>query len=77
MSARWAVGAGDRIISHGSWPACSPDLTTCNLYLWGNIKDKVYKTNPYTEEELKENTQREILVVLQEQLLQVNSNLFK
>jgi hypothetical protein len=25
------------------------------------LKDKVYRTNPYTEKELKENTRREIL----------------
>jgi hypothetical protein len=45
---------GGRIISRGLRPALSPDLIPCNAYLWGNFKDKVYRTNPQTEEELKE-----------------------
>jgi hypothetical protein len=24
---------GDRIISHGLWPACLPDRTTCDLFV--------------------------------------------
>jgi hypothetical protein len=36
----------------------------------------MYRTNPYTEEKLKENM-REILKVTREELLQVNSNQFK
>jgi hypothetical protein len=40
------------------WPACSPDLTPCNFYLWGNLRDKVYRMNPHTEEELKKHTKR-------------------
>jgi hypothetical protein len=38
----------DHIISHGSWPSCSPDLTPCDFYSWGNLKDKVCETNPHT-----------------------------
>jgi hypothetical protein len=37
---------GDRTVSRGLWPARSPDLTPCNFYLWGNLKDKVYRINP-------------------------------
>jgi hypothetical protein len=51
---------GDRIISRGFWAARSPDLTGYDFYLWGNFKDKLYRTNPHTEEELKENTRKEI-----------------
>jgi hypothetical protein len=29
---------------------------TCNFYLWGNLKYKVYKNNPHTLEELRNNT---------------------
>jgi hypothetical protein len=67
---------GDKIISHGLWPAYSPDLTPCDFYLRSDLKDGVYVMNPYTEEELKENLEREILEVSLEEL-QVNSNLFK
>jgi hypothetical protein len=63
---------GNRIISCGLWPAQSPELTSCDFYLWGNLKDKVHRTNPDMEEELKENIQREILEVCQKVLLQVN-----
>ena len=27
--------------STGLWPPRSPDLSTCDFYLWGNLKDKV------------------------------------
>jgi hypothetical protein len=41
------------------------------------LKGKVYRTNSYTEEEMKENIRREILKVPQKELLRMNSNLFK
>jgi len=34
-----------RVISHGcdyEWPPRSPDLTPCDFYLWGIVKDMVY-----------------------------------
>jgi hypothetical protein len=40
---------GSRIINHGSWPACSPGLTSCDFYLWRIWKEKVYRTNPNTK----------------------------
>jgi hypothetical protein len=54
---------GDRIISRGLWPAHSPDLNPCDFYLWGNLKQKVYKTNPHTIEELKENIRHELSAI--------------
>jgi hypothetical protein len=54
---------GDRIISCGLWPARSPDLYPCDFYLWGNLKQKVYKTNPHTTEELKENIRNELSAI--------------
>lgn len=41
------------IISHGIWPARSPDLTTPDYYLWGALKGWVYKNNPHNLDELK------------------------
>jgi hypothetical protein len=46
--------SGDRIISRGLWTEPSPDLTTREFYLWGNLKNKIYRMKPHTEEELKE-----------------------
>lgn len=36
-----------------AWPPRSPDLTPLDFFLWGAIKNKVYKTRPRTLEELK------------------------
>jgi hypothetical protein len=44
------------------------DLNPCTFYLWGNLKDWVYRTNPHTEEELKEKVEKEILEIPQEEL---------
>jgi hypothetical protein len=51
-------GVGDRIISGGLWPARSPGITTCDIYLWCNFKKKIYRTNAHEEEELKKNMER-------------------
>ena len=47
---RW-IGRGSNSLS---WPARSPDLSPCDFFLWGAIKDKVYKAKPRTIEDLKE-----------------------
>jgi hypothetical protein len=36
-------------------------LILLHATFWDNWKDEVYRMNPHSEEELKENTQREIL----------------
>jgi hypothetical protein len=43
----------ERTVSKGLWPPRSPDLSTCDFYLWGYMKGKVYETNPHTLDELK------------------------
>lgn len=35
------------------WPARSPDLSMCDFFLWGYLKEKVFKHRPHTLEELK------------------------
>jgi hypothetical protein len=67
---------GDRIISSGIWPACSPDLKPCDFFLLGLFEGKVYKSNPRTEE-LKENIHREIANIPTEELQNVNQNVFR
>ena len=52
----------------------SPDLTVCDFYLWGNLKNKVYQNNPHTLEELKDNIKREITAIPDEELMPVNRN---
>ena len=36
------------------WPARSPDLTPCDFFLWGYLKNIVYKDRPATIEQLRE-----------------------
>lgn len=44
------VNFRDRWMGRGSWnlpwPPYSPDLTPCDYFLWGHIKDLVYTTQP-------------------------------
>ncbi|KAJ4436748.1 hypothetical protein ANN_16880 [Periplaneta americana] len=38
---------GERLIPHGgliAWPPRSPDLTSCEFFIWGSMKDMVYST---------------------------------
>jgi hypothetical protein len=67
---------GDRIISSGTWPARSPDLNHCYSFFRGCFKDRVYNSNPRTEE-VKENIRREIANIPAEQLQRVNQNTFR
>ena len=39
----------DRVIALNQpveWPPRSPDLTPCDFFLWGYLKNKVYRTPP-------------------------------
>lgn len=46
---RW-IGRGGPI----PWPARCPDLTPCDFYLWGHMKNLVYATPPNNVEDLRE-----------------------
>jgi hypothetical protein len=46
-------------------------------YLWGTIKENVYRSNLHTFEELKENIQKEVFSVSQEELECVNVNIYR
>ena len=44
-----AVFGNNRIIGLGhdvEWPPRSPDLTPCDFFMWGYLKDKVFSTGP-------------------------------
>lgn len=60
---------GDRVISLKSdfeWAPHSPDLSPPDFFLWGYLKDRVYKNRPHTLLELKENIRVEIAAISQE-----------
>ena len=54
---------GKRVIAKGfkekfgegiNWPPYSPDLSACDFFLWGFLKDKVYKSSINSKEELRD-----------------------
>jgi hypothetical protein len=45
---RW-IGRGGPV----DWPAYSPDLTPCDFWLWGMVKDQVYSAPMRTLDDLK------------------------
>ena len=53
------------------------DLTAYDFYLWGNLKNKVYKTNPHTLDELKQNIRTEINAISEAELMSVNANFLR
>lgn len=68
---------GDRIISKGSqfaWPPRSPDLSAPDFFLWGYLKERVYRNKPRSIEELKENIRNEIAALGPEILEKVMDN---
>ena len=56
-SLEWLSGHFDaRIISRRSaipWPAHSPDLTPLDFFLWGELKSRVYESEPESLDDLK------------------------
>ncbi|GBN40757.1 hypothetical protein AVEN_182366-1 [Araneus ventricosus] len=51
---RWIGRSGDADDVFCSWPPRSPDLTPCDFFLWGSVKDRVcVPPMPKTIEELK------------------------
>ncbi|PNF41627.1 hypothetical protein B7P43_G07619, partial [Cryptotermes secundus] len=39
---RWIGRVGEVDVALFTWPPRSPDLTPCDFFLWGYIKDRVY-----------------------------------
>lgn len=49
-------------------PPYSPDLNPCDFFLWGHLKDRVYRENPGTIDALKESIERETRGISQDTL---------
>jgi flagellar biosynthesis regulator FlaF len=58
----------DYVFNHSLWPSRFPDLTPSEIYLCGNLKDKMYKINPHILEEPRNNIRCEISAVSGEEL---------
>lgn len=66
---------GRRVKSRVMWPPRLPDLNTCDFYLWGTLKVKVYVKNPHSLEELQENIRHDISIPVR-QLRRLSRNMF-
>jgi hypothetical protein len=40
-----------------SWPPCSPDINIYDYYIWGYIRDRLYRTNPHTVQGLQDESE--------------------
>jgi hypothetical protein len=69
---------GNRVVSRFSdipWPPRSPDLSVCDFFLWGYLKNRVYTTRVRTLDELKQRIQDEIRGIPAEMLQRALWNL--
>ena len=48
------------VVQCENWPPRSPDLTPCDYFLWGHLKNKVYSTPPENTGELRERIFNEV-----------------
>jgi hypothetical protein len=65
----------DHIISKNLWPPRSPDLTSPDFFLWGYLKETVYKNSPRTLVDLKRNIEEAVKKITTETLLHVSRNM--
>jgi len=56
------------------WPPRSPDLSACDIFLWGYLKSKVYVRKPRIVDDPKVSIRKEIVTVPQEILVNVIQN---
>ncbi len=63
---------GERIVK---WPHRSPDLSPLDYFLWGYLKNTVYKNAPTTLEPLKNKIEEEMNKILRVTLKHVFKNL--
>lgn len=77
---------GERVIALGyrevtgggiEWPPYSPDLTPCDFFLWGYLKDRVYAQGPQSIDDLKNIIVAEIQAIEIDMILKVFRNFEK
>ena len=68
---RW-IGRNSRLVQ---FPPRSPDLTPLDFFLWGFVKEKVYKSRPTNAEELRERITAACAEITPQQLCNVMINL--
>ena len=58
-----------------SWPARSPDLNPADFWLWGMLKQRVYRRKPGNLAEMKSLITEEISKITVDELLNATSNI--
>lgn len=58
------------------WPARSSDLSPLDYFLWGHVKDRVYKTKPQNLDDIRNRIQQEIQQIPQDTLQRVVSHFY-
>ena len=66
-----------RLISRGLWPPRSPDFSVLDFYLWGAIKQKVYRNKTRNLHELRDNIRYQIATIGQEEIHRVFAYLMR
>ena len=69
----------DRLMSRFgaiAWPARSPHLSACDLFLWSYLKFKVFQSRPRDLNELRQRIIEEIQAILQVMLQKVKDSIF-
>lgn len=72
-----ALGYESRFGCGLNWPPYSPDLNPCDYFLWGYLKDQVYRTAPTTLEEPKDRIVAQVGAITTTQLESVIENFKK
>ena len=67
----------ERTVSKRLWPPRFPDLSSCDFYLLGTLKQKVYANNSHNLDQLKENITNAIRRITREELQAVFANVVK
>ena len=62
--------AESRIWKPVPWPARSPDLTPLDFFMWGYLKNSVYKHRPFRNVQHLENVIRNCVLQINRQMLQ-------
>jgi len=57
-----------------AWPALSPDLTLPDFFLWGFLKDRVFRRRIMTIQELKQATVDEVTAIVKDLRRRVYGN---
>ncbi|GFW81493.1 uncharacterized protein TNCV_2881711 [Trichonephila clavipes] len=68
----------DRVLSrhfHHAWPPRSPDLSSCNYWLWSYLKSKVYRDRPTSLGMLKDNIRLQCLTITPDMLYSAVHNI--